>query len=321
MPITTCRLCGDSQTKLAIRDHYEFKGHTIVACATCGAMFTDPPLTEEDLSTFYLEEYDLMRTNRPDLGRLSHTIQRALAQKEYVLTHSGLAMDTSTRILDIGCNVGSLLSAFRPITRHLYGLEPGAELGAIAVRRGVTVLGSFFPAIPAPMTFDLMTASHVLEHVSDPDTFLQAIRAHLAPDGRLFIEVPHESPDFIRATLGNGAHTYFFTSDSLSRHLLRNSYRIVHLTTSEVRREDAIIQGRALRQQFDHDPWQHMAPRGPLKLQIAWWMPVRLIASLLTFLFLFIFRSRERTRLYRRNVAPDSEDCGTVLRVIAKLES
>ena len=320
MSIPNCLLCGDSQTKPVIRNHYEFKGYTIVACI-CGAMFTDPSLTEEDLSKFYLTEYDLMRTNRPDLGRLSHTIQRALAQKEYVLTESGQPMDSSTRILDIGCNVGSLLASFRPVTGHLYGLEPGAELGAIATRRGVTVLGGFLSAIPSLITFDLITASHVLEHVSDPDIFLKAIRAHLAPSGRLFIEVPHESPDFIRATLGNGAHTYFFTSDTLSRHLHRNGYRIVHLTTSELRREDAIMQGRALRQQFDHDPWQHMAPRGPLKLQIAWWMPIRLIAYLLTFLFVFVFRSRERTRLYRRHVAPDSADCGTVLRIIAQLES
>lgn len=94
--------------------------------------------------------------------------------------------------------------------------------------------------------FDTVSMIHVLEHIENPDTFLQEARRHLRQGGFLFVEVPDavefeylpdEHDEF------NSCHVSFFNVDSLYRLLERNSFKVTNIrrTRSETRNVSRIM--------------------------------------------------------------------------------
>lgn len=75
-------------------------------------------------------------------------------------------------------------------------------------------------------TFDLITLSHVLEHLPDPAADLRTIREKwLSPDGLLLVEVPdlYTHPSF------EPAHLIAFSRDTLGRMLTESGYEVLQL--------------------------------------------------------------------------------------------
>jgi SAM-dependent methyltransferase len=120
------------------------------------------------------------------------------------------------RLLDIGCSNGNLLQTFHNL-RPRWKLS-GAELvdqwkETVLALPGVEA----FYSGPNPAytgRFDVISLSHVLEHIPDPIPFLKAISGHLTPGGRLLLAVPNlrQNPsDLIIAD-----HCSHFDEDSLT---------------------------------------------------------------------------------------------------------
>ncbi|MBF0613472.1 MAG: methyltransferase domain-containing protein, partial [Magnetococcales bacterium] len=64
--------------------------------------------------------------------------------------------------------------------------------------------------------FDLILIFHVLEHIDEPSSMIQFCRERLAPNGRLVVEVPYGSGNFLVPWDGHGEHCQFFSTASLS---------------------------------------------------------------------------------------------------------
>jgi 2-polyprenyl-3-methyl-5-hydroxy-6-metoxy-1,4-benzoquinol methylase len=120
------------------------------------------------------------------------------------------------RLLDVGCSNGNLLQTFHSL-RPRWKLS-GAELvdqwkETVLALPGVEAFYS--GANPAYAgRFDVISLSHVLEHIPDPVPFLKAISGHLTPGGRLLLAVPNlrQNPsDLIIAD-----HCSHFDEDSLA---------------------------------------------------------------------------------------------------------
>lgn len=97
----------------------------------------------------------------------------------------------SGRLLDVGCGNGRFLMRARSAGWNVVGLEPDPlavraveEIG-IAVRQGTLDYVSF------DEPFDLVTASHVIEHVHNPREFLSGILKNLKPGGTLWLATPN----------------------------------------------------------------------------------------------------------------------------------
>lgn len=127
------------------------------------------------------------------------------------------------RALDIGCNTGLLLDLLREAGYRTVGIErspsaaeaeaAGHEVHAIDVEEGT---------IDLPERFDLVTMTHVLEHLRRPTRALRWIREQLRPEGRLVIEVPNWD-DLARPLWGPryrplelGDHLSFFQRSTLA---------------------------------------------------------------------------------------------------------
>lgn len=123
------------------------------------------------------------------------------------------------RVLDIGCGSGYLLSRLKADGANVMGLEPGEHGQSGAQKYGVPILREYFPTKLLSESFDVIVFFAVLEHVSDPLSFLTHVRNQLAPKGKVALAVPNCGP-----YLGSGdvsclfhEHWSYFNQSSLRR--------------------------------------------------------------------------------------------------------
>jgi SAM-dependent methyltransferase len=97
------------------------------------------------------------------------------------------------RVLDIACNDGTLLDAFRSQGCAVQGVDPAGNLVALAREKGLPVTEGYWPQIRDQVggRFDILTACNVLAHVADPAAFLTAALDVVTDDGTMVIEVPY----------------------------------------------------------------------------------------------------------------------------------
>ena len=99
------------------------------------------------------------------------------------------------RVLDIGCAEGSFLSILRRLRADLQlsGVEPseGFVEYARSVALGADIRCAVFRGSDYEEgTFDLVCASHVMEHTLDPRRFMSECSGIVKRGGGLFLEVP-----------------------------------------------------------------------------------------------------------------------------------
>jgi len=124
------------------------------------------------------------------------------------------------RVLDIGCNVGTFLSAAARAGWRAVGVEPNRRAAALAEQRGFEVhRGLFDESLAAGLgEFDAVHAGDVIEHMFAPVEFLARVREVLRPGGLLVIVTPD-----IDSALGRllqikpDEHLVYFTTESLGR--------------------------------------------------------------------------------------------------------
>jgi len=108
----------------------------------------------------------------------------------------------STRLLEIGCNDGVLLSRL-PAAWHRVGVDPSdvalqRKSGAYELVNAPLTL-ALAESFPDRGTFDVITSSNAMAHFTDLQGALQAARILLKPEGELILEV-HD----LAATLDGG---------------------------------------------------------------------------------------------------------------------
>ncbi|MFG0284555.1 MAG: class I SAM-dependent methyltransferase [Phycisphaerales bacterium JB039] len=92
------------------------------------------------------------------------------------------------RVLDFGCGNGGLLVRIRDHGADAEGLEVNAAAAAVAEGLGLHVYRQL-EEVPAAR-YDVIVSNHVLEHVRDPSSTLEKLRAKLRPGGRLVMKLP-----------------------------------------------------------------------------------------------------------------------------------
>src|SRR5262245_48225932 len=101
------------------------------------------------------------------------------------------------RVLEIGCGTGATLAALKKKgARHLVGVEINDAAAAEARARGVideVLVGDAHSHLAGfkDASFDLVVASHVLEHLVDPWATAKEIHRVLAPNGKLIGAIPN----------------------------------------------------------------------------------------------------------------------------------
>jgi SAM-dependent methyltransferase len=105
-------------------------------------------------------------------------------------------LSRASRVVELASNDGYLLQYFRERRIPVLGIEPAANVAAVAVERGIPTIVKFFgcelaESLASESTADLLVGNNVLAHVPDLNDFVAGMRILLAPDGVITLEFPH----------------------------------------------------------------------------------------------------------------------------------
>ena len=97
------------------------------------------------------------------------------------------------KILDVGCGYGELLYDIRNRFKgNVVGIEASKEAAGIGQKMfDLPIHPLILENFVAKEKFDVVICAHTLEHVDDPNLFLQGLKKLLKKDGYLYIEVPN----------------------------------------------------------------------------------------------------------------------------------
>ncbi|MBX9595765.1 MAG: class I SAM-dependent methyltransferase [Roseomonas sp.] len=240
-----CPACGTAApTATVLRNH----GLDLLTCPGCGLTYTRQVMEESaDAARYQASELDIeamrLRSSGPYL-------ELETARARYYLARLAEHGGAGGTLLDIGCGTGTTLVEAQALGWTVLGLEPGRAAAAVARDRlgpkgRDRVIEGYFPDdLPAAeRRFDAIAILDVLEHFVDPVAFLGTIRRHLAPGGRLFVQVPNWDSLLVQlegtaSSVICTGHWSHFTPATLPVVLARGGFRCLHVETvvSEVDR-------------------------------------------------------------------------------------
>ncbi|GHT92037.1 hypothetical protein FACS1894140_3490 [Spirochaetia bacterium] len=141
------------------------------------------------------------------------------------------------RVLDIGCATGALLADLMKRGWTCAGVEisPSAEYARrerFLDVRGLPLEENHFP----DSSFDLVLASHLIEHLNNPAAFVEEVYRILAPGGYFLVTTPNISGFQARLFKSRWRsaifdHLYLFSVKTLSRLLAEKGFAIERVRT------------------------------------------------------------------------------------------
>lgn len=185
----TCILCSANGP---FRPRGAKDGYGIEECPSCGLVQLVPTPTPETLRALYEEESYFG-------GEGSGYSQYESQEAEYLATFREdvrrIAEFTPTgRILEVGCGYGYFLKAALDAGYDAYGVDLSPSAVKFAEERypGRVYCG-FVEEIPEIQSekYDVIFASHLIEHVTDPAAFLHTASGLLNPGGLVVMVTPN----------------------------------------------------------------------------------------------------------------------------------
>lgn len=257
-----CVLCGATGSTTvrpyrSIRGHEVFDGLTVERCSGCSLEAAAPMPSQEVLDAYYAAAaYD---SGKPELAAgtslWTRLPRRADAQLRMVRSlHPGPIRSW----LDLGSGYGKLLDAARRS-----GVERTAAIESTPARRqhleseGHEVFDDLDAArAQAPAgRWDVVSISHVLEHVADPVGMLDALGDCLADGGALFCEVPNAAA---WAGPHDDPHVTFLSPATLGAIIGAAS-----LTPVDIRTAGAVVTRHRIRRGIETKVWGLAERLGP----------------------------------------------------------
>ncbi|MDR1144430.1 MAG: class I SAM-dependent methyltransferase [Spirochaetaceae bacterium] len=95
-------------------------------------------------------------------------------------------------VLDIGCATGALLAGLKNRGWAVQGVELSEQQAAYCRSRGLDVAAGTVEQRRFPGgRFDAALASHLIEHLNDPGSFVREVHRILKPGGRFYVTTPN----------------------------------------------------------------------------------------------------------------------------------
>ena len=201
-----CVHCGDHDDELVYEgveheyDNTTTAPFTVVRCRTCGLQRLNPRPDVSELERIYPPNYyayNLVSESGSTGGGLGERLKQRMYQRRLAAQLRRLGGSGRVRVLDIGCADGRLLDWYKASSEghrvETHGIEMNAEAAERARQRGHRVVTGRFEVDDELEvgSYDLILASHVIEHVDDPVRFAQRAADLLAPGGLFVVATPN----------------------------------------------------------------------------------------------------------------------------------
>jgi 2-polyprenyl-3-methyl-5-hydroxy-6-metoxy-1,4-benzoquinol methylase len=132
------------------------------------------------------------------------------------------------RVLEIGCGLGLVSGKLKSLGAEVWAVEPDPDQAAYARENyGLEVVPLHFEDVSfGAQQFDLILASHAIEHFPDPLAFLRQVRTLAHPDTWLFLETPNVlAPKVSYRRMFSPAHNFYFAPQTLGWLLAKAGWR------------------------------------------------------------------------------------------------
>lgn len=222
---------------------------TVDICSTCQTLYLNPRLTEAAIGNAYssyythtapIAENEILNSRSVGAriangylterygtpcrgtdfpGMLARMAWPLRQQLDYFMR---LLPCQAGRLLDVGCGSGGFLQRASLAGWEVEGIEPDPSAARLARSSG---LGRVYESLDQIDTrfFDVVTLSHVIEHVHRPDQVLKECFNLLKPQGRIWIATPN---------IGGYGHRKYgkdWQALEVPRHLVMPSATALHL--------------------------------------------------------------------------------------------
>ncbi len=221
-----CPSCGSSDCKPSLSKD----GHSLFKCFLCSLGFVYPMPDLKALKKLY-DEHSYHEEDRYDSLNITSVVRKIWQVRLQITEDIGF----KGAILDVGCATGIFLNEAKQRGWEIQGLEVSDTaaaqakrlLGDSAVR--VEDLTQFKPEKP----FDVLSMWALIEHVTEPNKYLQSANACVKLGGLIMISTP--STDALAAKWRGKAwryyippyHLTYFNKKSLKVLLEKNGFEVI----------------------------------------------------------------------------------------------
>jgi SAM-dependent methyltransferase len=191
---TTCPACEGKQITLLWSEVSNADGTVsgashVLRCSDCGAGLTWPLPTPTDLANQYTN--GIYKNSGGRAFGIVNTVLSAFADTR--LRTLGWYKQGRGNLLDVGCGKGRFVYRAKKAGWKAVGLEISLHQAESARNRFdiPVVVGTIDQNLFEPASFDVISAWHVMEHVTDLGAFVAGITRALRPGGIFACEVPN----------------------------------------------------------------------------------------------------------------------------------
>jgi SAM-dependent methyltransferase len=258
----------------------------------CGLIWINPRPIESDLHIAYETYFTHAEPGENSSSTLRDTLYAAYCAANYPLwALSGIAKEkvrrremflnesTPGKLLDVGCGDGTFLNLMRGKGWQVDGIDFDPKAIQTAQKKyGLTLRHGDLQAANLPAeSFDTVTMSHVVEHLTHPVELLTEIRRLLKPGGQLVMTTPNTSSlghqKFGSSWFGIDPprHLHLFNQSNLSEVASRAGFHIAWAGSTSANADVFIGASYTLRENNRHRMGHQPTPSVLRTIKAAYW--------------------------------------------------
>lgn len=228
-----CNLCKSERFELC----FSYGRYSLVKCKNCNLKFLDPLPNITDIKKLYSNDYYFSpNSNLYGYSDYKSDVELIVltATDRYNKLKSFIGKSTKLKLLDVGCAYGYYIDIARLYGWEVYGIEinetcvdEAINKFKLDVRKGTLEDQSFFSE-----AFDVVTGWDIIEHLLDPNKFLQEVNRVIKPGGYVVFTTPDVGsiPAKVLGKRWMGfksyEHIYFFDKKTINLYLESNGFVI-----------------------------------------------------------------------------------------------
>lgn len=209
-----CPICEEDNTFLVDRRQELDLTLTTMGCRQCGLVYHNPVIEDQDRQAMAIS------SRQWHTGDVDNMRQLLKLEKRWDLQWPLLQslFSPGVHVLEIGSGLGLVGGKLKSLGAKVWAVEPDPDQAAYARSQyGLEVVPLHIEDVSfGGQQFDLILASHVIEHFPDPLAFLRQVRTLAHPDTWLFLETPNIlAPKVSYRRMFSAAHNFYFAPQTL----------------------------------------------------------------------------------------------------------
>jgi len=236
----SCPVCNETQTR-----PFLFKnGFQLVRCAQCAMVYTNPVPAEMASGNFYDQAgHEYLSPEKLESDYSAVRFKRELRLFRVFCPRGS--------VLDVGCSSGAFLYQLHqqyPNDYQITGTDVSSAPLAYAEKMGVPVIKDNFLTHSFTTQYDAVTFWAVMEHLAEPQLFLDRAAAILKPGGLCFVLVPNLKSLAFRCLGAKYRYVYnehlnYFTPQTLQK-FMEHKFSVMDLKSTHF---NPIVMGQDFR--------------------------------------------------------------------------